>query len=149
FVPTDFTTERLDEAMRSAGYRSDASTFFICEGVTHYLPDRVIDAMFRYIGRTATGNRMVFTYIHRGMLDGAVTFPGAVDTLRTARRAGEPYTFGFDPTQLPAYLAVRGLLLMEDVDAAIYRERYLIPRGRGREPLAEFQRAALVAARPR
>jgi methyltransferase (TIGR00027 family) len=33
---------------------------------------------------------------------------------------------------------------IEDVDARVYRERDLLPRGRGREPLADFQRAALV-----
>ena len=60
------------------------------------------------------------------------------------RRAGEPYTFGFDPAALPQYLAARNLLLLEDVGARTYRERYLIPRGREHEPLAEFQRAAVV-----
>ena len=34
--------------------------------------------------------------------------------------------------------------LIEDVGAATYRERYLSPLGRESEPLAEFQRAALV-----
>jgi methyltransferase (TIGR00027 family) len=149
FVPIDFTTHTLEEVMPGFGYRGGARTFFICEGVTHYLPDRVIDALFRYVGARAPGTRMVFTYIHRGMLDGSVTFTGAADTLATVRRAGEPYTFGFDPVDLPAYVAARGLVLIEDVDATTYRERYLMPRGRVREPLAEFQRAALVEARPR
>jgi hypothetical protein len=34
--------------------------------------------------------------------------------------------------------------LIEDVGANTYRDRYLIPLGRGQEPLAEFQRAAVV-----
>ena len=33
---------------------------------------------------------------------------------------------------------------VEDVGATGYRERYLAPLGRGREPLSEFQRVALV-----
>jgi methyltransferase (TIGR00027 family) len=148
FIPMDFSTHGLDEVMPGFGYQSDATTFFICEGVTHYLSERAVDTMFRYVGRGAAGTRMVFTYIHRAMLDGSVTFAGAADTLATVRRAGEPYTFGLDPVQLPGYLAARDLLLIEDVDAGTYRERYLSPRARGREPLAEFQRAALVAARP-
>jgi methyltransferase (TIGR00027 family) len=148
FVPIDFTARTLDEVMPGVGYRSEARTFFICEGVTHYLSDQAIDAVFRYVGRSAAGNRMVFTYIHRGMLDGSATFTGAADTLATVRRAGEPYTFGFEPADVPKYLAVRDLVLIEDVGASAYRERYLMPRGRGREPLAEFQRAALVETRP-
>jgi O-methyltransferase involved in polyketide biosynthesis len=51
-----------------------------------------------------------------------------------------------DPLALRGYLAERGLSLIEDVDARVYRDHYLLPRGRGHEPLADFQRAALVEA---
>jgi hypothetical protein len=91
---------------------------------------------------------MVFTYIHAGALDGSATFLGATDTLATVRRLGEPYTHGLDPAALPSYLATRGLLLIDDVDASAYRARYLAPRGRANEPLAQFQRAALVETAP-
>lgn len=144
-VPIDFTTHTLDTVMPGSGYRTETKTFFICEGVTHYLPAHAVDAVFRYVAQSAAiGSQMVFTYIHRAVLDGSVTFAGADATLATVRRAGEPYTFGFDPIELPRYLAARSLILIEDVGARAYRERYLRPRGRGHEPLAEFQRAALV-----
>ena len=149
FVPIDFTVHSLDTVMPAAGYRSGARTFFICEGVTHYLPAPDVDTLFRYVAQTAAaGSRMVFTYIHRGMLDGAVSFAGAANTLATVRRAGEPYTFGFDPADLPGYLAARRLRLIEDVGAETYRTRYLLPLGRQHEPLAEYQRAALVEVTP-
>jgi methyltransferase (TIGR00027 family) len=143
-APIDFMVSTLDMVMLDSGYRNEALSFFICEGVTHYLSAPAVDALFRYVARAAAGSQMVFTYIHRGILDGSVTFSGADTTLTTVRRAGEPYTFGFDPVELPAYLTARKLILVEDVGARTYRERYLIPRGRGQEPLAEFQRAALV-----
>ncbi len=73
-----------------------------------------------------------------------MTFVGADKSLATVRRAGEPYTFGFDPVELPQYLAARNLVLIEEMGASVYRERYLMPLGRGQEQLAEFQRAALV-----
>jgi O-methyltransferase involved in polyketide biosynthesis len=73
-----------------------------------------------------------------------VAFAGADKTLATVRRGGEPYTFGFDPAELPQYLAARRLTLAEDVGASAYRERYLGPLGRGHERLSEFQRAAPV-----
>jgi len=145
YVPIDFTTDTLDVALPAAGYRQDAKTFFICEGVTHYLPADTIDAVFRFVGRSAAGSQLVFTYIHRGMLDGSARFVGAASTLATVRRAGEPYTFGFEPAELSPYLAARNLALVEDVGADTYRERYLRPRGRGAEPLSEYQRAALAA----
>jgi len=49
-----------------------------------------------------------------------------------------------DPLALPSYLSALDFNLIEDVDADAYRERYLRPLGRAREPLAEFQRAALA-----
>lgn len=100
--------------------------------------------MFRFVARSAAaGSRMVFTYIHRAMLDGSV-FEGAANTLATVQRAGEPYTFGWNPVELPRYPAERDLRLLEDVGAEAYRARYLLPRGREQEPLAEYQRAARV-----
>jgi len=144
-VPIDFTTETLETVMPRAGYRADGTTFFILEGVTHYLPAEAVDALVRYVARSAAaGSRMVFTYIHRGVLDGSARFAGADRTLATVRGLGEPYTFGFDPAELAGYVQARGFRLVEDVDAAAYRERYLAPLGRGEEPLTEFQRAALV-----
>ena len=130
--------------MPASGYRPDLRTFFICEGVTHYLPADTVDAVFRFVGRSAARSQLVFTYIHRGMLDGSTRFVGADNTLATVRRAGEPYTFGFEPAELPPYLAARNLVLVEDVGAEAYRARYLTPRGRGGEPLSEYQRAALA-----
>jgi methyltransferase (TIGR00027 family) len=145
YVPIDFTAGPLDTVMQASGCRSDVRTFFVCEGVTHYLPADTIDAVFRYVSRSAPGSRLVFTYIHRGMLDGSARFAGADNTLATVRRAGEPYTFGFEPAELPPYLAARNLVLVEDVGADAYRARYLTPRGRGGEPLSEYQRAALAS----
>jgi len=141
----DFNMHTLDTVMPGFGYRREAQTFFICEGVTHCLSAGAVDTLFRYVARNAAvGSQMVFTYIHRAALDGSVTFAGAERTLAAVRQAGEPYTFGFDPAALPQYLAARGLILIEDVGASTYRERYLIPLGREQEPLAEFQRAAVV-----
>src|SRR5207342_3329156 len=137
-VPIDLTTQALDAVMPVAGYCNGARAFFICEGLTHYLSPAVVDAVFRYVARAATGSQMVFTYIHRAMLDGSVRFEGAANTLATVRRAGEPYTFGWDPVELPRYLAERNLRLIEDVGAEAYRARYLLPRGRQQEPLAEY-----------
>jgi methyltransferase (TIGR00027 family) len=144
-VAIDFTTDTLEAALPRSGYRVDATTFFILEGVTHYLPAEAVDVLFRYVARNAAvGSHMVFTYIHQGVLDGSATFPRAGQTLATVRGLGEPYTFGFDPAELAEYAAARGLRLVEDVGAREYRERYLRPLGRGEEPLTEFQRAALV-----
>jgi methyltransferase (TIGR00027 family) len=130
-VAIDFNTHTLDTVLPGAGY--------------HYLSAGAVDTLLRYVAQNAAvGSQMVFTYIHRAALEGSETFVGAERTLAVVRRVGEPYTFGFDPAALPQYPASRNLRLIEDVGARIYRERYLRPLGRGQEPLAEFQRAAVV-----
>src|SRR5262245_17756958 len=145
FVPADFSRDSLDSVMPRSGYRRDAVTLFICEGVTHYLSLEAVDTIFRHVVQNAqAGSQIVFTYIHRGLLDGSVSFAGGDDTLSAVRRVGEPYTFGFDPVALPRHPSALGLELIEDVGASEYRERFLQPRGRAAEPLAEFQRAAVA-----
>ncbi len=86
FVPIDFSTHTLDAMLPAAGFRATTRTFFICEGVTHYLSASDVDTLFRYVARSAdAGSEMVFTYIHRTILDGTATFAGAGKTLAIVR----------------------------------------------------------------
>ena len=57
------------------------------------------------------------------------------------RSQGEPWTFGFDPATLPAYLAERGSRLAADLSARDAADRYLRPLGRD-EAAAGFYRMA-------
>lgn len=144
FVPTDFNRERLRDVMSAHGYRTTARTFSIWEGVTNYLTAEAVDATLAYLaGAAPPGSRVVFTYVHRGILDGSATFAGAEESIVAVRRVGEPFTFGFHPAELPEYLAARGLTLMEDVSAPEYRERYLDPLGRTMR-VSEFYHAVLA-----
>ncbi len=88
----------------------------------------------------------MFTYVHRGVLDGSTPFAGTEHLVATLVRSGEPWTFGLDPRELPAYLGERGLELIEDVGAADYRARYL-GRSAQRQGGYEFYRAALAEVR--
>jgi methyltransferase (TIGR00027 family) len=144
FVPVVFGRDRLEEAMARAGFLPGVPTFFLWEGVTNYLTAEAVDQTLRWVaGAAAAGSVLLFTYVHRGMLDGSVPFEGARAGSNTVRRSGEPFTFGFDPAELPAHLAARGLTLVEDVAAPEYRARYLGPAGREMK-LWEFYRAAVA-----
>jgi hypothetical protein len=55
-----------------------------------------------------------FTYIDRAMLDGSSEFEGATQSSRHVERVGEPYTFGFAPSELHPYLEERGYELVRD-----------------------------------
>ncbi len=144
FVPVDFDRQQLDEAMTAAGFRAGRRTFLIWEGVTQYITAEAADATFRYVSRTASaGSEIVFTYIHRGIIDGSVTVAGGRRMLARLERVGEPWIFGIDPTELGQYLAARGLTFVQDVGEAEYRARYLDPLGR-RMNVFEGERVVLA-----
>jgi methyltransferase (TIGR00027 family) len=144
FVPIDFERQELGEVMAAAGFRTGARTFFIWEGVTQYIAAEAVDSTLRYVSHAAApGSRIVFTYIHRGLIDGSATMQGAQKLLSELERQGEPWIFGIDPAELPGYLAARGLKLVEDVGAADYRKRYLDPIGRGMD-IFEGERVAVA-----
>ena len=130
FVAVDFDRQSLDAAMHAAGLELGRRIFFLWEGVTNYLTEPVVDATLRYIARAAAGSRVLFTYVHRDALSAASSFADTAHLKRTLNRAGEPWTFGFDPAELPAYLAARGLRLVADLGSVEYRVRYMGAHGR-------------------
>ncbi len=148
FVEADLEHEDLEPVLRTAGFDPSACAFFVWEGVTNYLTTDAVDATLRRVAALAApGSRLLFTYVHRGLLDGSIAFPGGRRLSRTLRRIGEPWTFGLDPAEVSGFLAQRGFRLLEDWGAADYRARYL---GRRADRLRgyEFYRAALAEARP-
>jgi methyltransferase (TIGR00027 family) len=144
FVGIDFDREDLGAALGRAGYSSDELTFFIWEGVTNYLTADAVDATFRWIStHAALGSRIVFTYVHSGLLDGSERFSESEQWVGAVRSAGEPFTFGLDPDQLAAYLAERGLRLLSDVSTTEALDRYRSRLGDAPLPPA-FYRVALA-----
>jgi len=131
FAPVDFDRECIDEAVTSFGFRPGVRTFFIWEGVTQYITVEAVDATLRAIPRISAANStIVFTYIWRGIIDGSARSQVEERIVSSARRLGSPWVFGLEPVEVPAYLAERGLAIVEDIGADEYRERYLEPVGR-------------------
>ena len=137
FAEIDFNRQRLDDVLPEGRGR----TYFIWEGVTNYLTAEAVDATLRSIQRLGgPGSRLAFTYVDSAVLEDDDRSRALV------AKVGEPWTFGLDPNRLRAYLAERGLDLVEDVGSTEYRRRYMKPHGahlRG----YEFYRAAEAAIR--
>jgi len=123
FVPVDFSRDRVEALLDAAGYDHDRPTLFIWEGVTNYLTESAVDDTLRWCARAAPSSRIVFTYVHRGVLDDPASFFGTARLFDTLDASGERWTFGLDPAGLASFLAARGLHLDEDVGAGEYRRR--------------------------
>ena len=131
FIPIDFNRQNLNGELAAAGFRTNARTFFVWEGVTQYITAEAVDLTFRYVARAgASGSEIAFTYIHRGIIDGYARSELDETLMSLARQGGSPWIFGLDPAELPPYLDRRGLALVEEVWAPDYRQRYLEPIGR-------------------
>lgn len=144
-VPMDFERDDLGARLSAAGLRREERTMFVFEGVTSYLTAAGVDATFRRLAALAAPrSRLAFTYLDRRALEGQRDLPGARAAAAAVRRAGEPFRFGFEPAGLPAYLADRGLELLEEASTAELSVRYLHPLGR-RPVASPFYRVALAA----
>ncbi len=146
-VAADLDGGELAHALGAAGFEPRSRSFFLWEGVTNYLTAGAVDSTLQFIAATgAPGSRILFTYVHRGLLDGSVVFAGTEHLFATLERSGEPWTFGLEPAELPAYLDDRGLKLVWDLGASEYRARYMGPAARKMAGY-EFYRAAMAELR--
>ena len=141
FVALDLISADLGKVLPREGIRHERSVV-VWEGVTNYLdPPSVHSTLTGLAGALAAGSRIIFTYLDQRALDGSGGFTGFAEWAGTVRAAGEPFTFGFVPDQLPGYLAARGMTLISDCSALEAAQRYLEPLGR-HEPAAPFYRIA-------
>jgi methyltransferase (TIGR00027 family) len=144
-VAIDFEREDLQAALSRAGFREQDRTLFVWEGVTSYLSAAAVDATLRALATLAgPRSRVVFTYLDQATLQGRREAPGARAAITAVRQAGEPFRFGFDPSELPAYLESRGFELREDLTATELALRFLHPLGR-RPAATRFYHVALAA----
>lgn len=126
FVPVDFNRQDFAVLLQTAGFDRFSPTFFLWEGVIHYLTAEAVDMTVRSIASlSAPKSRLVFTYIHRGLLDGSVSFGNLKQVPSTLKESGETWTFGFYPNELASYLSERGFSLVSDIGSVEYRRQYL------------------------
>lgn len=143
FVPVDFDAQPLEGALRAAGYDPARKTLFVWEGVTNYLTEAAVDLTLRFCASAPKGSLVIFTYVHRRVLDRPDAFAGTEKLFATLRDAQERWTFGLDPSRLEGFLAERGLKLDEDLGAADYRARCFGPEASAMRGY-EFYRIAVA-----
>ncbi len=144
YVEVDFDRQDLADVLPAAGFDRFRRTFFIWEGVMHYLTSAAVDRTLRTIASISPpGSRIVFTYVHRGLLDGTVQFGKLGEIPATLQESGESWKFGLRPEELSGFLAERGIALVTDVSSLQYRAKYMGPSGRHMKGF-EFYHAAMA-----
>jgi methyltransferase (TIGR00027 family) len=128
-VPVDFERDDLIGALTGRGYRLDARTFFIWEGVTQYLTEDAVRATLRALQVTAAGSRLVFTYVRRDFVDGVNMYDAAI-LYKRFRQRQQVWHFGLDPDEVAAFIAEYGWQLVEQAGPDYFVRNYIEPTGR-------------------
>jgi methyltransferase (TIGR00027 family) len=143
FVAIDFKQKDWASAMSDAGYCESKRTLVLWEGVTNYLTADAVDSTLQWCSTASPRSQLLFTYVHRDILTRPSAFVGTRNLFASLEKAGERFTFGMEPNQVPQYLAGRGLSLELDIGAAEYRARYFGAQARTMRG-HEFYRVALA-----
>ncbi len=128
-VPVDFEHDDLGSELAAHGYRADARTFFVWEGVTQYLTERAVRATFDQLSDAATGSRIDFTYVRSDFIAGNDVY-GADSLYRRVRGRSELWKFGLHPEAVEAFLVEYGWRLVEQLGPEEMMDRYVRPAGR-------------------
>ncbi len=128
-VPVDFERDDLFGALTAHGYRTDARTFFIWEGVTQYLTEDAVRSTLGALRATPVGSRMVFTYVRKDFIDGRNMYESALLYKRFVRRQ-QLWHFGLDPEDVATFVDDFGWRLIEQAGPEYFLSNYIRPTGR-------------------
>lgn len=113
----------LEMALASRGLDAARRCIFVWDGMLERLDAVSVQRVLSCIGRACPGSRFVFTYLHRGLLDGSVRFDVSQKPLHAVPRLGNAAQFGLDPREVPAFLSQLGLVLDSDLSTDEYARR--------------------------
>lgn len=139
FVPMDFETDHLDDALARADFDPQTPSFFSWLGTTYYLTkDAIRETLARIAGLAAPGSRMVLDYkINRDLVP-VESLPFADRLDRFVARRGEPMLSTFTPEELKDVMSGFGFEEVEDVAAGDQKRRYLNERSGLVDPAPNF-----------
>ncbi|HEX4468091.1 MAG TPA: SAM-dependent methyltransferase [Gemmatimonadaceae bacterium] len=93
YAPIDFTRDGLGDVLCRAGFERRRKTYFICEGVSMYVPEEGMKETLRAIAaESAAGSTVLLEYMNRGGLELLTKYPTGM--IKNAFDWGEPFVFG-------------------------------------------------------
>jgi methyltransferase (TIGR00027 family) len=109
FVGIDFAKQSFRNALPRHGFRPNAKTLFLWEGVSYYLPVEAVKDVLGFVAACAPGSSIVFDYALQSFVDGDTSTYGGAAVARWLKKIGEPFLFGLQPASAERFLAKCGL----------------------------------------
>ena len=95
FVPINFSNERLETVLLTAGYDPSQRSLFLWEGVTYYLPEEAVKETLAFIkNHSGRESAIAFDYFYTSVLEGTCEYYGAKEISESVLKFGEPFQFG-------------------------------------------------------
>jgi methyltransferase (TIGR00027 family) len=127
FIPIDFDTQTLEEVFANTAFDLSMPAIFIWEGVTQYLSEETVRQTLSFIGKSAPGSILVFTYVLKDIIERRSNVPGAEKMMERVAKNNAPWIFGLDPSTISSFLKPHHLSLIADIGDRYYQEKYLRP----------------------
>ena len=139
FVPIDFETDRLNDALTRTGFDPREPAFFSWLGTTYYLTkDAIRETLGRVADVAAPGSRIVLDYKLARHLISVEGLPFADRLDRFVARRGEPMISVFTPEELNEEMARMGFAEIESIPPEAQKRRYLEDRSDLVDPAPNF-----------
>jgi methyltransferase (TIGR00027 family) len=130
YLPWDFEVGRMADLparLAALGHDPGRPTLTIWEGVSMFLTPAAIDATVSAVqALSAPRSPFAFQYLDRRGIEHPTLHLRILSAL--VARLGEPIRFGWDPPELPGWLAARGLTLVSDRTDDDLAHAWLPPR---------------------
>jgi methyltransferase (TIGR00027 family) len=124
-IGIDFAKQSFTERLAQHGFRRDAKTLFLWEGVSYYLPLPAVDQVLSFVAGCAAGSSIMFDYALQSFVDGDTSTYGGEAIARWLHKIGEPFMFGLEPGNAARFLAQRNLRTTSHVGPADLERLYL------------------------
>ena len=128
YIPFDYRSEPVFDALKAADYDQRLKTLFIWEGTTMLADPDIVDESLRSIaGRSGSGSELVFDYVFDAVVNGDYSkHPGAMHQVVRSGAKGEPWKFGIAEGRAAEFVTQRGLHVISDLGADELAVKYLV-----------------------
>ncbi|GHO70255.1 S-adenosyl-L-methionine-dependent methyltransferase [Ktedonobacter sp. SOSP1-52] len=124
FLPIDFDTQSLEAVFSGTPFDPASPAIFVWEGVTQYLSEEAVHRTLAFVGTSASGSILVFTYVLKSFIERRSDIPGTEKMMDMMAKRGSPWLFGLEPSSVASYLAPFHLRLTADVGSTEHQTRY-------------------------
>jgi methyltransferase (TIGR00027 family) len=133
YLPVDFEKESFAECLRAGGFDRSRSTLVTWLGVSYYLSAAAVEKTLAQARELlGPGHKLIFDHVPPELIQGRAAPGAARNSAREVARLGEPFLFGLDPAEVPAFVSRFGFKVLAQYDWRRLQERYC---GLGRTPV--------------